>query len=41
MSRHFKAVDEKNLRLGVSTFFDMVQVVIRGFSEFGSSYSCL
>ena len=36
---HFKSVDEKTLRLGVSTFFDMVQVVLRGLSEFGDDSS--
>ena len=35
---HFKAVDAKSLRLGVSTFFDMVQVVIKTLSEFGTDY---
>lgn len=34
-------MDEKTLRLGVSTFFDMVQVVIKALSEFSESGVCL
>ena len=37
---HFRAVDEKTLRLGVSTFFDMVQVVIKALSEFSEFGVC-
>ena len=36
--RHYKAIDDKCLRLGVSTFFDMVNVVIKGISEYSGFF---